>query len=889
MTITQWCAQLFGLALAGAFGLAAGHAAPAAAHDLHAVATFIQDEEGGSGDDEPEDEDEEEDEEKSIDEMTEDHEVIDGLFKLYRDPDTGSLQMEIRADQLDKDYVYATFTDNGVVWAGHFTGAYRANAIFRIKKEFNKLYIVAENTFFEFDDDNAIARAAEANISPAVLAAEKIVAKDDDAGRYLIKADGLFLSEALHRVKPINFPGSDSEFSFSVGSLAKDKTRYAEVRNYPENTDIVVEYVYSNPGAFVRGGLDVTDPRAVSIRVQHTLHELPEEGYTPRQDDFRVGYFFDRKTDLTSMDPTPYADLINRWRLEKQDPEAEISDPVKPITWWIENTTPEQYRDTIRDAALAWNLAFEKAGFSNAVEVRVQPDDADWDAGDIRYNVLRWTSSPNPPFGGYGPSFSNPRTGEIMGADIMLEFSFITNRLNNGIAFDVAGLLSAPQDFEEMAEAAHKGHNHGGPLDKQFCTVGHELRTQLMFGLAALQAAGASEEDRERLVEESIYYLILHEIGHTLGLNHNMKASQLHPVPEVYDASITEPAGLAGSVMDYPAINFAPEGYGPSQFYSTKPGPYDDWAIIFGYAPEIDDPAAREALLARSLEPELAFGNDADDMRAPGRGLDPRVMIGDMSAEAIDYGTDRIELVKSLLGGLADRYSEPGEQSWHAMRDAFLILTGQHGAQAGVMARYIGGVYVERATPDQEGATQPFTPVPEALQRKAMDQLAEHLFSPDSFEISEEVAARLQLQRRGFDFFGTEEEPILHARIVNIQNNVLNQLLHPRVLERITDSEVYGNTYSVDEMVGDLTDAIFAGDTLRTDSSIQQNLQVAYVSRLAAVANLPFFDFQARTAALASLKDIQRKLGMPLLDFSKDASVRAHHDYLRRIIRRATF
>ena len=113
----------------------------------------------------------------------------------------------------------------------------------------------------------------------------------------------------------------------------------------------------------------------------------------------------------------------------KKDPQAAISDPVEPITWWLENTTPLEFRDMITAAALSWNIAFEKAGFSNAIVVKQQPDDAEWDAGDIRYNVLRWTSSPNPPFGGYGPSFTNPRTGQIIGADIMLEFSFLTNRL----------------------------------------------------------------------------------------------------------------------------------------------------------------------------------------------------------------------------------------------------------------------------------------------------------------------------------------------------------------------------------------------------------------------------------------------------------------------------
>ena len=135
-------------------------------------------------------------------------------------------------------------------------------------------------------------------------------------------------------------------------------------------------------------------------------------------------------------DPTPYRDMIHRWHLEKKNPSQERSEVVKPITWWIENTTPLELRDAVKTGVLAWNKAFEAAGFINAVEVKVQPDDADWDAGDIRYNVLRWASSPSPPFSGYGPSFVNPRTGQILGADIMLEYSSFTYRVKTEKIFE---------------------------------------------------------------------------------------------------------------------------------------------------------------------------------------------------------------------------------------------------------------------------------------------------------------------------------------------------------------------------------------------------------------------------------------------------------------------
>ena len=156
---------------------------------------------------------------------------------------------------------------------------------------------------------------------------------------------------------------------------------------------------------------------------------MPDSNYLPRYDDTRVGYFTTRTTDLTTLDPINYRDFINRWRLKKKFPEKKISEPIKPIVYWIENTTPVEFRSIIKSAVESWNIAFEEAGFKNAIEVYIQPDTAEWDAGDIRYNVLRWTSSPVPPWGGYGPSLVNPRTGEIIGADIMLEWSYVTNRI----------------------------------------------------------------------------------------------------------------------------------------------------------------------------------------------------------------------------------------------------------------------------------------------------------------------------------------------------------------------------------------------------------------------------------------------------------------------------
>jgi len=164
--------------------------------------------------------------------------------------------------------------------------------------------------------------------------------------------------------------------------------------------NVEIEYVFENPPSMEYPEEDAVDPRNISISLRYSFIEMPENDFEPRLDDQRIGYFTERITDLSSKEITPYADLINKWNLKKINQEDELSPPKKPIIFWIENTTPKELREYIKKGVLAWNDAFEKAGFINAIEVKIQPNDADWDAGDIRYNVLRWTSSPNPPFGG---------------------------------------------------------------------------------------------------------------------------------------------------------------------------------------------------------------------------------------------------------------------------------------------------------------------------------------------------------------------------------------------------------------------------------------------------------------------------------------------------------
>ena len=775
-------------------------------------------------------------EKKTIASETKKHAKIDGLFTIYRDSTDGKIKMAIREDQLGKEYIYFGQVKDGVLEAGAFRGAYDGEFIFKITKYFNRLEFEKVNTGFYFDQDNPLNRAADANISKAIMASEEIIVEDENT--YLIDANNLFVKETLTQVKS----NPSNPKAFKLGSASKDKTKILSINNYPENLNIAVQYAYDNSAPKNYGGDAVTDARYVSIEVYYSLLEVPQNDYQPRFDDPRVGYFLNQVDDQTSPSATPYRDLINRWDLRKKDPTAAVSDPVEPITWWIENTTPMEWRETIREGVLGWNEAFEKAGISNAMVVKVQPDDAEWDAGDIRYNVLRWTSSPNPPFGGYGPSFTNPRTGQILGADIMLEFVHFANRVKYNKIFDLASF-----DEEQTMPTFGKGNN-------RFCNYGDFMQQNLLFGQIAAGTEADESYAMEGIKKEAMIELILHEVGHTLGLNHNMKASQLLSPAELIDNTS---GVLTGSVMDYVVVNVTKDRSKQGNYYSTKVGPYDVWAIQFGYTPFEDDDA-RDQLLARSTEPELTFGNDADDMRSPGKAMDPRVNTGDLSDDAIGYSIDRFETVRNMIKNLKETTLDDGD-TYQELRQNFYILSGQYAGASKVISRYVGGVYVDRSLVGQEGGTQPFTPVAYADQKRAMEALNEYVFAADAWEVPSDLYNYLAMQRRGYNFFSNPEDPKIHSLVMSIQNQALRHLLHPNTMQRLVDSELYGNTYDLGEMMTALHNGIMRSDINGSVNTFRQNLQIEYATKLASiVGDDKRYSHPARSMALYNLRQVDR-------------------------------
>ena len=763
-------------------------------------------------------------EEVYIEEMVEEFEELKGFFVSYRDPKTNDIYLKIKKDQLDEEFIYFSHVVNGVVAARRNKGSYLDNGVFRIEKDIENLRFIRVLTSYAFDEGTPLAKSKGTNMSDSTFKVLPIDGKNEDEDEFLVNISSLLLSEDLTIIKPISSDDDYHSSRFNWGQVSPTKSRVLGVYNYEKNTDFEVEHVIESAPSYKYDGEDVADPRNVSIQVRYSFIEMPNNNFEPRIEDQSIGYFSDRVTNLSSKDVTPYMDLIGKWDLQKKDPGKELSEPIKPIVFWIENTTPLELRDYIKEGVLAWNSAFEEAGFKNAIQVKVQPDDADWDAGDIRYNVLRWTSSPNPPFGGYGPSFTNPRTGEIIGADIMLEWVYLTNRLN------VDGIFNGSQTGNE-------------------CFSASMIQEGMMF-------ADSLNINDPKIIEQSIIRLTLHEVGHTLGLNHNFKGSFLHNTEDVHKPEITSKVGVTASVMEYPAINLAPLGYEQGDYYDIVPGPYDKWAIKFGYTPNLTE-EERRSILSESNKPEHMFANDSEDMRSAGWGIDPRAMINDLTNDPITYSVQRIELVNHAQKELPDKFANKAK-SWEEYRNAHKIILREHQRALEVVSRYIGGVYVERSNPQDPNRKEPYTPTPSEEQRRAMSVLSQHAFSSEAFPINSSLLSKVQLERRMFDLRGEHEDPQMHKTILGIQNKVLDHILNAWTLSRITDTQLYGNDYSVYEVIDDLTEAIFIEDINSEVSSIRRNLQTSYVRRLIGILAADYYDEFATAAAYSSLRDIEK-------------------------------
>jgi len=637
-------------------------------------------------------------------------------------------------------------------------------------------------------------------------------------------------------------------------TFARDKSTWASVKGFKDNIELQVAATYASAGKI---SFDtVPDSRGVTINVHYSISKLPQTGYQPRLADDRVGYFLTVVKDYTtSVEQDRFIRYINRWDLRKAEPKAAQSPPKRPLVFWLEKTIPFEYRKPIREGILEWNKAFEKAGLLNAIEVRQQPDDAEWDPEDIHYNTFRWITAS----AGFamGPSRVNPTTGEILDADIIFDADFLQYwkegyevNTPEGVGARTGGLLDPPGPHRQSPGLPPQRRGHRSCC----CRLAEGMARQFAFGAAVLAPADkpATKEDLKRLLMQGIKEAAMHEVGHTLGLRHNFKGSAFLTMDEINDTGKAAQVGLAASVMDYLPANFSPKGHKQGDYFSPTIGPYDYWAIEYGYKPLAGDTKAElpelEKIARRCAEPALQYATDEDT-----QSIDPDPLSNrfDLGKDPVEFARRRVELVGQLWPDLVKRMTAEG-QGYERVRRAFNILLSEYGSAMRFTARFVGGVYVHRDHRGDPGARPPFVVVDAKKQREAMEMLQQHVFAENAFEFPPELLNHLAPSM--WSHWGMQEKdrpdyPI-HEVILAWQDRVLSQLLSSVTLQRLVDSELKvpadQDAFTAAELLERLTSAVFR-ETEKLDGgkytnrkpaigALRRSLQRCYLDRLTALA-----------------------------------------------------
>ncbi len=800
--------------------------------------------------------------------LLKDAKVQTGLFKLIQKE--GSLYAELTPGNLNKDYIVLTSIARGIGQGsllGGMTWGFGDDWLWQFRKVEDKIHVVRRNVRFTAKKGSPEAKAVELAYTDSILFALPVVAKSP-AGGLVVSLDSIFMTDLPQIGQVLR------GFVFT-----NSRSTWSAVKTFKDNIELQVAATYASSGGME---IDtVPDSRGVTVNVHYSISELPNTGYQPRLADDRIGYFLTVIKDYSKQgDQDRFVRYINRWDLQKADPTAELSPPKKPIVFWLEKTVPFKYRKTIREGILEWNKAFEQAGFANAIEVRQQPDDADWDPEDINYNTFRWITSS----AGFamGPSRVNPITGQILDADIIFDADFLTFWKEEYEIFSperVAAMTGGPLTLEEHREAmqADANHRHHGEAGCR-CNYHTGFAREMAFGATAMLAKEGeglnSAEERERMILQGLKEVVMHEVGHTLGLRHNFKASAFLTLEELSDPKITSEHGLTASVMDYTPTYLTPQGVKQGDYYSTTIGPYDMWAIEYGYKTFAgNEEAELKKIASRSGEKGLDYATDEDT-----RGIDSDPLSNrfDMSADPIAYAAQRAKLINSLWPGLVERVTKEGD-GYQQARRAFGILLSNHGQSAYYVSRFIGGVYVHRDHRGDKDARPPFVVVEADKQREALAYLEKEIFSTKPFEFPPELYNYLSSSR--WSHWGTLRRDRLdipvHEVIGMWQQRILSQMLNTLTLTRLHDSELKlppgEDAFTAAELLERLSAAIFSeleevkeGEYTNREPaihSLRRNLQRSYLESL---SNLALGNTRAphdcSAVAASQLKDIDARI-----------------------------
>lgn len=822
------------------------------------------------------------DDDKPFDEVVKDMEVIKGLFTFYRKADDGRILMEIGPDQLETNFLFAATIERSAGERGLYAAQMSASFPFYFRKVGKNIQWLVRNPSFTAAAGTPSARTIARSFPDSLLASARVKSKPHPERKsVLVDASDLVQSDLLGLANALKETYRPSDYSFD-----KNNSSITTVKAFPENTlmELWLHYTTANPKS---ESVTLPDPRSIPIVVTYEFSALKETGYQPRQADDRVGHFLTVQQDFTSDRPSsPYIRHINRWRLEKSDPGAPISTPREPIVFWLENTIPVEYREWIKEGALLWNSAFERIGFKDAIVVKQQPDNADWDPADTRYNTIRWFAGVDASFA-IGPSRANPFTGEIYDADIGISEGIIRSVRRFGDEF-AAPVLPPAQP------AAAIRHGLGNSGLQSCCEYADGLAQQAAFGVSVLEARGAlTPEVEQKLLHQYVVELTAHEVGHTLGLRHNFRGSTILKPAELNDTKKTSETSQSASVMDYNPIILAAKGGPQGDFVPTTLGPYDYWVIEYAYKPM--DGNEREQLAAiasRAADPMLPYATDEDALGTYSpSAIDPLVNQFDASSDPLVYFRERFGIIDELWTSMEAALVKPGD-GYQVLRRAMGRGLNEYYRGLLITTKFVGGVYTYRDHAGDPNGRPPFVPVPAARQREALDLLKASAFGEQDFQLPASLQNKLAAERlpglQGLDGLINAQrlDYPWHDAVLNLQRAVLNRLYHPTTLSRVLDNELRFGPDEKPFLMADLFNGLDAaiwselnGDAARV-SSLRRNLQrehLKHLIRLALRSVQPAPPEDATTLARASLDELQTRIRRVLgANRITDATSRAH-------------
>ncbi|MCL2306939.1 MAG: zinc-dependent metalloprotease [Proteobacteria bacterium] len=801
--------------------------------------------------------------------VIEDAEALDGFLKLYRKDD--KVWIELMPEDFDRLFYLKSNLDRGIGEKRFFGGmmTYPAGlyGVVQFRKVGRTVQMLKRNMLYTAAPETPEARAVARSFSDSLLASAPFASQPHpERGAILVEANALFVNDmpaAAHALEQ-GYRQSyafDARHSYLADAKATDELLTFDVNAHYTLSRIAMppmghpgaEPTPPSPGGAPTLPSVLPDVRSLFLGFHYSLAPLPETPMKPRLADERVGFFLTEKLDFTDNDARlPIVRVIHRWRLEKKDPDAALSEPVTPITFWLDRTIPLRYRQPIQEGVLEWNKAFERIGFKDAIRVEIEPEDATFSTSDLRRPSIRWLTTAKTAFGGIGPSVVDPRTGEILDADIGLDASQVRA---------VASIFSEAIDGGHASEASAEilSGRMGGASSGHACMVGTTAMQEAQFGMSLLALRGdvvPDDDATQRFVFDFLKSITMHEVGHTLGLRHNFQASTVYNETQLGDKAFTEEHGLGGSIMEYLPWNLALSDQPQGAYQMTTLGPYDYWAIEYAYSTwsEDEEAEALARIAQRGIDdPQLVYATDEDAFPSA---LDPDVNQSDLGNDPLAYAQKRMTLSKELWAR-SEAMTLPEGTRYALLRRNF--TRGMRGAEQAVTfaSRYVGGARLRAARAGD--AVDPLTPVTAAQQRQALHFLAHEVLSADSIAFSPMFLRQLAasaFDRHNAKILGAPmvtTDVAVDQMVLSLHKRALDPLMSERTAQRLLNnlakSAASDDVLTLGELHATLRQAIWSelkdnGDILL----VRRNLQREHARRIAAplLAVSPTYPADAR-------------------------------------------